>query len=1492
MPKASHKGSRIAYPPGCKTIDEELGKDELVKRLKALARAFQDMGQDDNEKYTELALHLASEFFLSHPSKDVKLLVACCIADVFRIFAPEAPFNEQDQLKEIFMFLIKQLRGLEEPEAPSFKRYFYLLENLAWVKSFNICIELDDNQEIFCALYKLMFNIVNDKHSSKVKNFMLDMMCPLITEADSVSQKLLDIILINIVEPYKSQNRQAYYLAKDLIKRTANAIEPYIQGFFNSALMLGKTSESEVSDYIFPLIYELNQVSPSVLLAVLPQMEFKLKSNDEKERKAVTKLLAKMFSDPDSDLAVQNKPLWICFLGRFNDISIPVRTTCVQYSQHFLINHPNLVKDITECLRHRQHDQEESIRHDVVQAIISVAKKDLNGVNEDLLGFVKERTLDKRFKVRREALMGLAQVYKKYTNREQAEETDEAVLQKISWIKNKALHVYYQTNIEDRLVAERIFHTCLVPYTLEPVERMRKLYQLYGTLDQNAVRALNEMLKCQYNVRVLVRQVVELVKREQITEVDQMTLTKLTALSKQVPENNRSLEHMKKLHKILAEDKRIQGFMEKLVSPGCECKKAEELVKEILKKVGSPSTSSSASQQSFYVSVKTLLERVAPVLIDKAAVSALMAHVDDVIRGLGEVGEGLKNPSETGLKLLMTLSFVFPGAFLSEDAFEHLITFLKHEDDTVSDLTLQIFCNTGQKLQEAFPNIFSSLLPVLQSMAKMGTPKQAKHAIKCIGVLCKNKAAIFTPIVEHLKTCLNHDSANFLTALVSLGHIAQSCPQEFAVDLKGIVSKFIVKELLMQDQTSSKPCNDSWYADHLVSEETQAKVHGMKLIVRWLLGLKLNMNSLGTSTLRLLHTCILHEGDLMERGEINEPEKSRLRLAAGNCMLKLAQEKAFSDIITHEQFQALALLINDSCYEVRVRFTNKLNKGLIALRLPLEYLSVFSLAANDPMKERRLQVKQFIMANVVKRRDVLKQNPSANNKLFSILPEYVLPYTIHLLAHDPDLTTHMNVAALKNIRECMWYIMEPLTKTENTSYNFFRKMFENIKQTKDAQGPENEDMNKKLYAVCDLGLGLLVTKGGSFVYKDYPAKPVLPLKLFTQPDEHFNNTRVYLPKELLVSQPQAQKKKPPVLASSTPIRSPAESKASPASIASPPSPDNKPQKTETATRKTNLASQKTETATRKTNTSSQKTEAAPVRKTDTASQKKDGAVRKTDTGSNKRETTKENKASNVNRQRTEQPVKKATKRPISDPDNSPSQKKQKLKQKTLEESFSKGKSPINSNNISKTPPVRTVNSPRKLTPVEKGKQNKNKPLTPGKSSVTAVATKLKQKATKNQATTKNSKSSVASSSRTRSIESTAQKTGKSSPTKMETRKVTKTLNSDDSSASPRKTATPTKRGRVSSTSKSETPQKKGPTIKSPGPLANIRKAPEIKANIRRTGRQNVRKAAILNGTSDGEDTDSQTTPSPRKRTAALNKAIEALDMGAGANTRNMRKRKK
>lgn len=53
---------------------------------------------------------------------------------------------------------------------------------------------------IFTMITLLRFS---DNHSTKVKNFMLDMMCPLILEADTISTQMLDIIFSQIVEPKK-----------------------------------------------------------------------------------------------------------------------------------------------------------------------------------------------------------------------------------------------------------------------------------------------------------------------------------------------------------------------------------------------------------------------------------------------------------------------------------------------------------------------------------------------------------------------------------------------------------------------------------------------------------------------------------------------------------------------------------------------------------------------------------------------------------------------------------------------------------------------------------------------------------------------------------------------------------------------------------------------------------------------------------------------------------------------------------------------------------------------------------------------------------------------------------------------------------------------------------------------------------------------------------------------------------------------------------------
>ena len=59
------------------------------------------------------------------------------------------------------MFFIKQLADLKDPKGPAFKQNFYLLENLAYVKSFNMIFDLEDCTEIYVGFFSLMFKIVN-----------------------------------------------------------------------------------------------------------------------------------------------------------------------------------------------------------------------------------------------------------------------------------------------------------------------------------------------------------------------------------------------------------------------------------------------------------------------------------------------------------------------------------------------------------------------------------------------------------------------------------------------------------------------------------------------------------------------------------------------------------------------------------------------------------------------------------------------------------------------------------------------------------------------------------------------------------------------------------------------------------------------------------------------------------------------------------------------------------------------------------------------------------------------------------------------------------------------------------------------------------------------------------------------------------------------------------------------------------------------------------
>lgn len=74
--------------------------DTLLKRLDRLTKELSEMDQEttDQASLAQVAKEAASHQLLNHKDKGVRAYTACCVVDILRLCAPDAPFTPS-QLK-------------------------------------------------------------------------------------------------------------------------------------------------------------------------------------------------------------------------------------------------------------------------------------------------------------------------------------------------------------------------------------------------------------------------------------------------------------------------------------------------------------------------------------------------------------------------------------------------------------------------------------------------------------------------------------------------------------------------------------------------------------------------------------------------------------------------------------------------------------------------------------------------------------------------------------------------------------------------------------------------------------------------------------------------------------------------------------------------------------------------------------------------------------------------------------------------------------------------------------------------------------------------------------------------------------------------------------------------------------------------------------------------------------------------------------------------
>lgn len=156
--------------------------DALLRKLKALHEELSDADLNidalDLSSFEQVKDDLVRREILFHKDPGVKAFAACCIADLLRFYAPDAPYSPA-QVEDIFAFFLNLLAGALRPtryftqqpvvgagpsagrqaaetrsSAPTlpptknefYSQYFYLVESVATCKSIILCLDAEEQR--------------------------------------------------------------------------------------------------------------------------------------------------------------------------------------------------------------------------------------------------------------------------------------------------------------------------------------------------------------------------------------------------------------------------------------------------------------------------------------------------------------------------------------------------------------------------------------------------------------------------------------------------------------------------------------------------------------------------------------------------------------------------------------------------------------------------------------------------------------------------------------------------------------------------------------------------------------------------------------------------------------------------------------------------------------------------------------------------------------------------------------------------------------------------------------------------------------------------------------------------------------------------------------------------------------------------------------------------------------------------------------------------
>lgn len=814
------------------------------------------------------------------------------------------------------------------------------------------------------------------------------------------------------------------------------------------------------------------------------------------------------------------------FLSRKNDKSPVIRASWTTAVGYILSTNAGGIgfsreeeKALVRGLGEKLNDSDEKVRLAGVKAIESFSFRDLilklasdGGLEKDnsILSSLADRCRDRRPQVRVDAMALLGKLWAISTGEILA--GNKVVVEALSAAPSKIYSSFYANDLEVNVLLDRVVFECLVPLSFPPPKkglknangntqsqsqsaaagydqdaiRAERILLLVRSLDQNAKKAFFAIQARQPQFAKILQTFLRacddynggVIEEDEERKTGNLKKT-MKYISQFLPDEAKVQSELLKFAK--ANNSRNYQLIKFIIGPENEFKTARNALKELIKRLQGAQLGGVADV------LIPLLYRSGYFMFNRSHLSTILEYSRTDDDGFGS----------TAHEILNEISQRTPDLFkshigdLCRDLADKAPTATQPNEPSVVE-TLKACASYARKYPSEIPKD-KDFVQVLINFALYGTPwKAAKYAVN-IMLARKDESSLLnaTKLFKEVMKNWKFGSSNFLNKLAIVAQLELLTPKVTLDKDQAILD--MIQDILKQVRADAKDSDPDWVADAGMDEECVAKCLALKILVNRLRADEQDrgegeedLKNKARPVFKMLKTLITRKGEMCKIKETPKHFRSRLRLLAGQLVLKLCKEKQLDDHLPPEDFDALALVAQDAQPQIRRGFIETLQKYLVQNKLRPKFYTIIFITAYEPVTDFRNRIETWIRSRV--------QYYQSSGHL---VMEAIMPRLLSLLAHHPDLN-HSEDDLVDHARYIIYYISNVATES---NLGLIARYAERVKQTRDAIDPEKSE---NLYMVCDLALSVIrkwQEKRG-WAFEVYSKKIGLPTGLFLALPNH------------------------------------------------------------------------------------------------------------------------------------------------------------------------------------------------------------------------------------------------------------------------------------------------------------------------------------------------------------------------------------------------------